>query len=155
MKNYKKEVLNLINRVVSYKRIAGNTIILYFDGKPGEDNTKSIWIDPAWRYEFRKKYIIGSEDFPWEKEKGQTLDEFNRIFENQCKKTDKLIGSTVIDLKIDDVSNDIVLFFENHQIIRKVQSSLNFEGWVYRDHSRNLKIMAFVDHLEGVTENDR
>ena len=65
MKDFKKEILNLIDNIVTHKRIAGNAIILYFDGAPGEPNTKSLWVDPSWRYERDKKYIVGSEDFPY------------------------------------------------------------------------------------------
>lgn len=155
MKDLKEEVLNLIGKIVTYKRIAGNTIILYFDGKPGETNTKSIWIDPAWRYERHKKYIVGSEDFPWEQEDDQNDEEYSKNFEKICERTNSLIGAKVVEIKIGELFNDICLFFSNHQVIRNMFTSENTEGWVYRDHSKNLVIVAFVDYFKKNRDGER
>ncbi len=148
MKNLKKEVLSLVDKIVVHKRIAGNTLILYFDGHPGDDNVKSIWIDPSWRYERNKKFVVGSEDFPWEQEKGQSEKEYKRRFEKVCQKTNRLKGSKLVNIKIDENTNDLHLFFDNNQLIRNMFTARNVDGWVYRDGSRKIRITAFVDRLE-------
>jgi hypothetical protein len=143
----KKEILGLIGKVVTYKRIAGNTIILYFDGNPGESNIKSFWIDPLWLFERNREYVVGSEDFPWEQEDGQSDEEYDRNFEEICNRTNSLLGSKLTGIKISD-SNDICLQFDKHQEIRNIFGSNDSEGWIYRDKAKNLEVAVFADHLE-------
>ena len=154
MQNLKKEILKLTNKIVTFKRIAGNTIILYFDGEPGGINTKSIWIDPSWYYERDNRYIVGSQDFPWKQEDGQSDEEYNKNFEEICNLTNNLIGAKIIKVEIEKSSNSICLFLNNKQVVRNMAVSKDDEVWIYRDHSKKNTILAFVDRLEnekGVT----
>lgn len=151
MDNSKKEVLNLIGKAVSFKRIAGNSIILYFGGDPGDANIQTLWIDPYWAYECGKKLIVSSEDFPWEKEAHQTDEEFKAMFERVCAKSDGLIKSEIVNIEIQHPSNNISLIFDNDQVIR---NSINLDeidapGWIYSDRLKDLQISAYFSRLEA------
>jgi hypothetical protein len=58
------ELKKLIQMTVSFKRIAGNSIIIYFFGEPGDATVVSMFIDPTWRYQKQGKVVVGSQDFP-------------------------------------------------------------------------------------------
>ncbi len=130
---------------------------MYFDGQPGDSNIKSIWIEPSWLYEREGKYVVGSEDFPYEQENGQSDEEYEKYFEKICRMTNSLIGAKIFDLKINEASNEISLFFDNHQVVRNIFDfeDKDGEGWIYRDHSKGLMVSAFIDRLEKNNLNHR
>ncbi len=39
------ELNNLVHQTVTFKRIAGNSIIIYFFGEPGDDSVISVFIE--------------------------------------------------------------------------------------------------------------
>jgi hypothetical protein len=57
------ELNGLIHQTVTFKRIAANSIIIYFFGEPGDDSVISVFVDPTWRYEQSGKIILGSFEF--------------------------------------------------------------------------------------------
>ena len=57
------ELNTLIGQSVSFKRVAANSVIIYFFGGPGDSSVLSVFIDPnLWRYEQEGKVILGSYD---------------------------------------------------------------------------------------------
>jgi len=150
MKNLKNEVLSLIGKTVTFKRIAGNTIILYFDGRPGELNVKSLWIDPPWHCEINKMCIVDSEEFPFEQEVWESEKDYERKFNEICNKTNDLLGAKIDNIKIEDGSNSISLYFNNEQVLVNTIDTMDVEGWIYRDNVNNRQIVAFIGRLEVI-----
>src|SRR5262245_11189084 len=56
------ELNGLIHQTCTFKRIAGNSIIIYFFGEPGDDSVIGVFVDPSWRYQKNGKIILGSYD---------------------------------------------------------------------------------------------
>jgi hypothetical protein len=143
------ELKNLSNEPVTFKRIAGNSIILYFFGIPGDENTISLFIHPSWRYEKQDKVIMGSGDFPWESDAVST-EQYRQSFDNLCSLTNNIFSAKLIDFKIDLVSLDITLTFSGGQLIRQFSSEVfDCESWVYHNHRKN--IVAYVSP-SGISE---
>lgn len=147
MQKYQKEIFNLLNKKVSYKRIAGNTIILYFDGKPGDTHLKSLWINPIWSYGCSNKYVVSSYDFPWHRKRNQTQSNFKRAFNVICKRTDNLLGAKVTHINIRGLNN-ISIIFDKIKVIESLSISRADENWIYRDLSKNLEIYSFPGRFE-------
>src|SRR3954452_7873638 len=87
------ELKKLINETVSFKRIAGNSIILYFFGEPGDESIVSVFVDPTWRYQQHGKIIVGSFDFPFDESDFKSKEEYQEAFERMCSLTDNLEGA--------------------------------------------------------------
>ena len=47
----------LVGQTVSFKRLAGNALIIYFFGEPGDDTVESIFIETSWRFEQLGKVV--------------------------------------------------------------------------------------------------
>ncbi len=152
MDKFKTEIRSLKNKHISFKRIVGNSIILYFHGNPGDANIKSIWIDPGWRYEFKGNYIIGSGDFPCEKEPHQTEKEFRSFFDILCAKTDRLVNARILNISFDTTTNDLHIKLNNDQIIKSFVTSSTDEIWIYRDAKVGFRWCGYCDRIEKVKE---
>jgi hypothetical protein len=57
------ELNALVHQTVTFRRIAGNHIIVYFLGEPGDKNVISVFLDPSWRYQKKGRVVVGSYDF--------------------------------------------------------------------------------------------
>jgi len=140
------ELQKLIGEIVSFKRIAGNSIIIYFFGEPGEDSVVSVFIDPAWRYERQGKVLVGSYDFPFDESAFESQEEYQETFERLCSITDNLEGAMLEDVGVNLESSDIFMKFSDRQVVRNfANSGLDEKAWSYRNHPRGLS--AYVSPL--------
>lgn len=134
------ELRNLIGESVAFKRIAGNSIIVYFHGEPGDESVVSIFIAPTWRYENGGKVCVGSYDLQLDESDFASEDEYSQAFERLCSLTDGLVGARLVDCAVDSVSSDLTLAFAGGQVLRNFANSAFETGaWTYRDLPGNLE----------------
>jgi hypothetical protein len=156
LKELNIELQKLIGETVSFKRIAGNSIIIYFFGAPGDDSVASFFIDPAWRYEQQGKVLVGSYDFPFDDSDFKSKEEYQESFERRCSITDTLEGAKLEDIRVDLESSDILMKFSDGQAVRNfANSAFDAKAWTYRN--RPHRLTAFVSPF-GVrlrSEEDR
>jgi hypothetical protein len=143
------ELNGLIHQTVTFKRIAGNSIVIYFFGEPGDDSVKSVFVDPTWRYQKNGKIILGSYDLQIDEESFDSKEAYEERFHYLCSLTDDLWGAEPIDCTIDLESSDINMEFSGGQVVRNFANS-GFEDkhWTYRNLQK--KLTAIVSPL-GVT----
>src|SRR5262245_20873807 len=140
------ELNDLIHQTLTFKRIAGNSIIIYFYGEPGDDSVISIFVDPSWRYQRNGKIILGSYDLQIEEENFASKEAYEDRFHHLCSLTDGLSGAKLINCTIDQESSDINMEFSGSQVVRNFANS-GFEDkhWTYRNLQKKLK--AYVSPL--------
>ncbi len=148
MQNKLKYIYSLIGQKITFKRIVGNSIILYFNGRPGDSNIQTIWIEPLWRYEKNGKYILGSSDFPQNRKRSQTEIEYNKEFSKICNYTKQLYDAKVLDIKFNDVTNDIYIELEGQQSLQTFVASNKHEIWFYKNNLNKIRITAYIDRVE-------
>ena len=137
------ELKKLVGEIVSLKRIAGNSIILYFLGEPGDDTVISVFIDPTWRYQQNGRIIVGSYDFPFDESDFKSKEEYRDTFERMCSLTDALEGTRLENCAVDLDTSDILMEFSNDQVVRNfANSAFDDAAWTYRN--RPLKLTAYV-----------
>src|SRR5215470_5337904 len=90
------ELKGLINQTVTFKRVAGNSIIVYFFGEPGDDGVISVFIDPSWRYQKNGKVIVGSHDLQIEEGDFNSKEEYEERFHHLCSLTDAIKGAELV-----------------------------------------------------------
>ena len=105
------ELNGLINQTVTFKRVAGNSIIVYFFGEPGDGSVISVFIDPSWRYQKKGKVIVGSYDLQIEESDFNSKEEYEESFHQLCALTDAIIGAELIGCSVDLESSDITMEF--------------------------------------------
>jgi len=133
------ELNGLIHQTVTFIRIAGNSIIIYFFGEPGDDSVRSVFIDPTWRYEQNGKIILGSFDLQIDEENFDSKEAYKEKFHYLCSLTDGLWGAELVSCAIDLESSDINMVFSGGQVVRNFANS-GFEDkhWTYRDRQKKL-----------------
>ncbi len=149
--------INYINDLVGQKvmamKFSWNSLILHFNVNSKDANMKSIRIYPFWRYEKNKKYVVGSSDFPKD-EKG------NLIRSKQCKEIaeiynlmNALIGSKILNIEINKITNDICIELEKNQILRTFAAE-NYEAlWGIRDRKNKTELVGFVKKIRERTSS--
>jgi hypothetical protein len=143
------ELNDLIQQTVTFKRIAANSIIIYFFGEPGDDSVISVFVDPTWRYEKNRKIILGSYDLQIDEEDFCSKEAYEERFHHLCSLADGLSGAELVSCAIDLESSDISMEFSGGQVVRNFANS-GFEDkhWTYRNLQK--KLTAYVSPL-GVT----
>lgn len=135
------EMNRLIGEQVTFRRIAGNSIILYFRGEPGDSTVTSFFIHPTWRYQRGNKIIVGSYDLPWGEEDFKSKVEYEQAFEEMCSLSDDLKGASLIAANVDPASSDLTLKFSDDKIVRNFTNSAFKEGaWEFRIMPKTLCI---------------
>ena len=128
------ELKGLINQTVTFKRIAGNSIIVYFFGEPGDDSVVSVFIDPSWRYQKNGKVIVGSYDLQIEESDFNSKEEYEEGFHQLCALTDDILGAELVGCSVDLESADITMEFSGSQVLRSfANSGFDDKDWTYRN----------------------
>jgi hypothetical protein len=136
MKELKTELNQIVGQKVSFRRMGGNRLILYFGGEPGDVGVSCIWLDPIWRYEKNGQVIVGSLDIPWEADSDEAESQFALRFNSICNLMDGLIGSTLTEFSVATNSFDLSLSFSNMQkLLTFTCSTLDDEdpNWGFTD----------------------
>jgi hypothetical protein len=140
------ELNGLIHQTVTFKRIAANSIIIYFFGGPGDKSVISVFVDPTWRYEQNGKIILGSFDLQIDEENFDSKEAYEEKFYYLSSLTDGLWGAELVSCTIDLESSDISMVFSGGQIVCNFANS-GFEDkhWTYRNLQK--KLTAYVSPL--------
>lgn len=150
-----QKLQKLVGQTVSFKRLAGNALIIYFFGEPGEDTVESIFIETSWRLEQADKVIVGSYDLQEDESEFETKEEVEEEFYRRADLTNTLSGSILQSISLDSISSDIKLAFSGKQIVRSfANSAFDDLCWTYRNRPEKLAVYASALGLEATTEND-
>ncbi len=136
------ELNTLINQEVSFTRIAGNTIIIYFFDEPGGSDVVSLGIEPIWRLEQDNNIVFASNDLAYFEDE-EEYSEYEKRFNKLCSCINLGRIAKLIDFEIDKISNDLFLAFSNGQIIRSFTCSVVYsddESWILRNEPKKIRI---------------
>lgn len=147
LKDLKAELNVLINHKISFVRVAGNTIFIYFFGKPGSKRVISLQIEPIWRLERDKKVDVTSRDLYYFKDE-EKYSEYEKRFKTMCSYCMLIKDANLVEYKIDRVSNDIILYFSNNVVIKNFSSSVNDVFWMLRNRQKELRIDISSSKIE-------
>jgi hypothetical protein len=133
------ELNDLLQQPVSFKRIAGNSIIIYFFGEPGDGSVVSLFINPSLRYQKDGKVVIGSYDLLVDEDEFPSAEEYKQRFDYLCSLTDELANAELLSCFIESESSDLTLKFSNGQVIRSfANSAFDKDRWTYRNRPKQI-----------------
>lgn len=147
MKDIKKELNSLVNQKISFIRVAGNTIYIYFFGEPGCKDVISLQINPTWRLEKDKKIVVASNDLYYF-EGEEKYSEYEKRFKKLCFLFRLIKNTKLMQFRIDEISNDIMLFFSNNMVIKSFLNSINAISWIIRNKQKKIKINIASPKIE-------
>jgi hypothetical protein len=126
---------DLVGKQMTYKRVAQNSIILYFDGEPGDKSVHSIWMDPPWRYEAEGRAVVDSADLNLDEADFESKDACNAEWQRRCRMTDSANQTPLERVEIDSASHDITVRFAGGKVFRTFTTIVmdEREKWTYRD----------------------
>lgn len=128
-----------MGQTVTFKRIACNSIIVYFFGEPGDESVVSVFIDPSWRYQKNGKVVVGSYDLQTEESDFDSREEYEESFSRQCALTDGIHASRLISCAVDLESSDLTMGFSDGQMLRNfANSGVDDKAWTYRNLPQGL-----------------
>jgi hypothetical protein len=137
---FKAELQSLVSKRVAFKRNAANSLIIYFDGGPGDSEVRSFFIDPTWRFEQNGRIVVGSFDFQIEGSDFGSKEEYESEWHRRCELMERLVGSELLRVEIEDSSADLTLEFSDRQIIRSfANSAFDEDSWTYRNLPKRIK----------------
>lgn len=111
---------SIIGELVLYRRIAGDDLLLYFIGTPERnyEQSKTIWLEPPWRYESDDKFLVGSGDFLLEASDFSSEDEYSLEFNRRANFLNPLTKSVLERYVLASNAHDLTLYFSNNQVVR-------------------------------------
>ena len=131
------ELETLIGQVVSFKRVACDSVIIYFFGGPGDPSDLSVFIDPTWRYEQEGKVILGSYDVSMDESEFDSKEQCLQAFHHLASYMDDLVGASLLKFQVDPLSSDITMEFSGGRVLRSfVNSAFEDTAWTYRNYPK-------------------
>jgi hypothetical protein len=128
---------SLIGRTIKDFRLAGNSLIIYIDCTPGENYGFVIWFEPTWHYVGPKKVLVGSRQVQ--------QDEYDELgIKEALDQLNLLVGKKVIDLKIEERSNDLVTLIEGDFYIKTFVSDPT-DDWIWQIKDKDAKLRLHGD----------
>ena len=136
-----EELNKLVGEKVVAKLIAGNSVIVYFFGEPGDSSVVSLWLDPTWRYEQDGRVVLGSGNLSINESDFPSKEEYETEFYRLCALAKPLQGSTLLQITVDPNSSDISLRFSDGQALRNfANSAFDDHSWTYRNIPHKLAV---------------
>ena len=144
MEQFEQFAARLVGHRVSYTRLAGNSLLIYVDCKPGDSEGLIFWFEPTWHLGSSRGVLLGSRQAEVEDKESHT-----RVAEP----LHQLRSKTVEKLSIEEFTFDLHVFLEGGYWIKTfVSDPADDESWHITDNASKLCLRASPSGLriEGV-----
>jgi len=142
-----QEIINsILNQAVQFVRLAGNSLIIYCDCKPGDlKQGYSIWLEPTWHFRNSVEVITGSRA-------AQTEDESEH--ENISGYFEQLYWKPIKRITIEPITNDLQIEMDEGIIIRTfVSDPSDEESWHIRDLNKGKRVIGNPRTIHTIEED--
>lgn len=128
----------LVGREVAFRRLVGNSLLIYLECGPGDKTGFVIWLEPCWHFCGPSKVLVGS--YQSELTVGpRQADGFKKI----APLLDKAIGRKVVSVHIEPCSNDLsVRLGGGYWLETFVDDPTSSENWHITDNVSGLVVHA-------------
>jgi hypothetical protein len=106
---------------VRWRRLAGNSLLLYVDCEPGERVGLTFWIDPTWHVRAAGRVLSGSREAQFEED---DPDEQAGL-EQLGRRLDVLVGTTVEGVDVEPGTFDLTLRLAGGFLVRTFAADAN------------------------------
>ncbi len=131
--------ITLVGEPVSFRRLAGNSLLVYFGGDPGEGATHVIWLEPTWHMVGPEGVLAGSrqaQDSDPEEGDGTGFAAAGRAL-------DELMGQELRSIDVDVRTHDLTLTFSRDLALRTfVADPRDDETWYVKENGTGHRLEA-------------
>ena len=141
----------LVGRKVAFRRLVGNSLLIYLECEPGDKTGFVIWLEPCWHFCGPSKVLVGS--YQSELAAGPHQAEgFKKI----APLLDRTIGRKVASVHIEPYSNDLrVQLGGGYWLETFVDDPASNENWHVTDNVSGLTVYASPSGLRVLRKRGR
>jgi hypothetical protein len=122
----------ILARPVTRRRLAGNSLLVYIDGEPGSKTGLTLWLEPTWHLRDTTRVLTGSREAQHDEDAEQPDAGFDRA----AVAVDALLGTSVADVTVSPVTNDLVVTLTGGLTLQTFVSDPGAEElWHIRDNA--------------------
>lgn len=129
----------LIGRRITFTRLAGNSLILYIDCKPGDKSGYTIWLEPTWHVMGTAAVLLGSRQ-------AQTEDEMEH--ERLGNLLRQLHGKAIAAISYGALTYDLEVQAGDYTARTFVADPTDSETWHIHDIANHSKLFGSAQGLE-------
>lgn len=104
----------IVGHEVRWRRLAGNSLIVYIDCEPGDDTGFVIWFEPTWNLRDSERVLTGSRQAQHDEDAEDPYSGFKQAGEA----VDMLVGRRVTELLMEPVTGDLRLELDGGLSVR-------------------------------------
>jgi len=120
----------LVGKRVAVTRLALNSLLVYLECEPGDDNGLVLWFEPTWHFRDKRRVLLGSRQAQTNPEDAD--DALHRI----GRPLHRLIGTRVRAASIEPITNDLVVEFDEGRVVRTFAADpIDDEQWHISDNA--------------------
>ncbi len=136
---------------VTFRRLAGNSFLLYLGCEPGDKQGFVIWFEPSWHLCNRSKVLVGSRQSELASGPHQKAG-----FKKVAPLLNKLIGKKVTSINIDSYSHDLDVGLNGGYHLRTfADDPESFKCWHITDTANNLVLYGSASGLRIPKQKSR
>ena len=122
---------------VKYRRLAGNSLILYLDCEPGDKHGATIWLEPTWHLRGPESVLAGSRQAQDDPDAEDPEEGFREV----AAAVDVLTGRRLVALGIDPVTGDLRADLEGGLVLQTfVCDPTDDHLWHIRDNATGARL---------------
>lgn len=123
-----------VDRPVSYRRLATNSLFVFVDCQPGDEKGVIFWLEPTWNLCGPDRVLTGSRQ-------AQEDPDLPEGFTAACRAVDVLLGRTIEAVQIEPVTHSLIIKFSGgHQVRTFVSDPTEDMDWQISDGSTTAKL---------------
>jgi hypothetical protein len=134
---------------VSYYRLACDTLLLYVDCQPGDDEGIIVWFEPIWHFRGPEGVLVGSRQVA-------DVSETKEGMAAACVPMKVLYGRTIERISIEPATFDLSVSLEGgYRIATFVSDPTQEESWCIREKSTGMGLQGTPEGLLVVPAETR
>lgn len=128
----------LVGRVISFVRLAANSLLIYVECEPGDDSGYVIWLEPTWHARGPDAVLAGSRQAQVDED---CAEDQGAVLNAVARALDPLVGRKVESVRSEPITRDLVVGVEGGYEVRTfVSDPTDDHTWHIADNALRLSI---------------
>ena len=135
---------HLEGHTVTYRRLAGNSLLVYLDCEPGDAHGATLWLDPTWHLRGPTGVLTGSRQAQHDPDAADP----DAGFRAAADVVDVLLDRRLVVLGVDPISGDLRVDFEGGLVLQTFASDpTDDQLWHIRENATGARLRGATGAL--------
>lgn len=140
----------IVGRKVTYRRLAGNSLLIYIDCEPGDKSGFIIWLEPTWNFVGPESVLTGSR----QAQHNSDEEDPDAGFRHAGEMMNSALHRTVEGITIEPITRSLILSLSEGYTIRTfVSDPTSIEDWYIQEKATEHALEATSKGIEFVKWN--